>query len=804
MKKSLLLFLFVSGFSLNVFSQYCSHRGSSRTMRLSEENLRSDTVDVINYTIALDITDFTNQTISGYTTVKFRPLISGVQSLSLDLLAMNIDSVERNSVNLAYNYNDTLLQIDLGTTLNTGDTASVTVYYNGSPQMDPSGWGGFYWSGAYAFNLGVGFQSIPHNFGRVWHPCFDNFVERATYDMIITTDGNKRAYCNGFLVGESISGSQITRTWKMETAIPTYLAAVNVAPYTHVEQLYVSPLTTDTIPMWLTALPQDTSNMKASFVNLDLAMEAFEFGYGSYVWNKVGFSLVPFSSGAMEHATNIAYPLATITGGLQYETLMAHELSHHWWGDLVTCETAEHMWINEGMASYSEKLFLEYVYGATAYFNEVRANHKSVIWKAHISDTGYFALSSVPQNVTYGATSYDKGADVVHTMRSYMGDSLFFAGMQTIIQDNQHQNITSEEFRDQLNAIPGVDVTDFFEGWVLNPGFPEFSIDSLQVVPSGTEYAVTVFVKQKLKAAPDFFNNVPINVFFRDENWNRVSRKITVSGEMYSATVTIPFVPVQWDLNEDEKISDAVTGDNLVIKSTGLKLLNHSNFQFNVFGVNDSAFVRVEQHWVPADDFSSADFFHVISPDRYWRISGVDFENIYTTAKLTYNGTNSGAGYLDNQLMVNHGSVLFHEDSLVILYRPNPGINWSVYPYFTRQTQASKTDKIGTITIDSVKLGDYAFGLRVGTVGINELPHKKEKFRIFPNPAQDRVEIHLNELNGELVTVQVLDVESRLLIEKQMTSKKDVLDVSGLEAGTYLIRILANGEPLPARKLIVY
>jgi len=167
-----LLFLSIKG-----SAQHCSHKGAKYHDRTSNENLRSDTIDVINYSIALDIRDFAGQTISGSTTVKFRPLMNGVTSLSLDLLEMTVDSVKKNSTNLSFTYNDTLLVIDLSLSIGIGDTSQLTVYYHGQPQMDPSGWGGFYWNGGYAFNLGVGFESIPHNYGRVWHPCFDNYVE---------------------------------------------------------------------------------------------------------------------------------------------------------------------------------------------------------------------------------------------------------------------------------------------------------------------------------------------------------------------------------------------------------------------------------------------------------------------------------------------------------------------------------------------------------------------------------------------------------------------------------------------------
>ena len=148
-------------------------------------NLRSDTIDILHYSIALDITDFTTDTIRGYTDIRFTPLMSNVNVLSLDLLELLIDSIRYGSTPLAYSYNDTLLTVTLPFTHNPGDTTTLRVAYHGKPQGDASGWGGFYYQSGYAFNLGVGFAADPHVYGRVWFPCFDNFVERSTYTFDI-------------------------------------------------------------------------------------------------------------------------------------------------------------------------------------------------------------------------------------------------------------------------------------------------------------------------------------------------------------------------------------------------------------------------------------------------------------------------------------------------------------------------------------------------------------------------------------------------------------------------------------------
>jgi aminopeptidase N len=166
------------------------------------------------------------------------------------------------------------------------------------------------------------------------------------------------ALCNGALISTIDNGNGTkTWNWEMNEEIPSYLACVAVGNYAPAYFNYYG--IEDTIPVQLGAVAADTSDMKNSFVHLTDALSIFENHFGPYRWNKVGYSLVPFTGGAMEHATNIAYPNFMVNGNTLYEDFLVHELSHHWFGDLATCETAEDMWLNEGWASYCVYLFYE-------------------------------------------------------------------------------------------------------------------------------------------------------------------------------------------------------------------------------------------------------------------------------------------------------------------------------------------------------------------------------------------------------------------------------------------------------------
>lgn len=776
---------------------------NSKEMRAS--NLRSDTIDVLNYTINLNITDFTNATIAGNTQVKFTPKQNGISVLNLDLLELIIDSIELNSNNLTYTYNDTLLAVNLGTTLNVNDTSVVTVYYHGSPQGDASNWGGFDFDSGYAYNLGVGFAANPHVYGRVWFPCFDNFVERSTYEFNIVTNAGKTSYCNGYLAHDTTDGSgNRTRKWIMNEEIPTYLASVAVAAYTQVNQVYNG--VNGPVPIVLAALPADTTNFKNSFANLNNALSTFENRFGPYMWNRVGYCLVPFSSGAMEHATNISYPRLTANGNLQYQTLMAHELSHHWFGDLATCRTAEDMWLNEGWARYSEYIFTEGLSGYSAYLNAVRANHEANL-QFNIVKEGNLTLSNIPHEYTYGDHVYDKGADVAHTMRGYMGDSLFFHSVKTYLSQHNYTDVSSTDFMNSLTAASGLNMSDFFNDWVFNPGWCHFSIDSFKVVPQTGNYQVTVYLKQKLTAAPNFYQNVPLNITFKDGAFNEFKSQVVMSGQFGTYTITVPFDPVFVAVNMDEKISHAVAPQYKIIKTVGAHNMANAKMNITATSVTDSAFVRVEHNYTAPDSMKTPNLGFILSPNHYWKVDGIFPATFKAKATLNYDGRTTGFSgnmWLDNQLITTF------EDSLVLMYRRNAADDWRVFPYYTKNIQSNNNDKRGLITIDSLRLGEYVFAMKDGAVGINESSTGdiQESILVYPNPAKNEIKVDLKNIQlkaSDNLMYALTTIEGKTVLAGKIAAKQQLLsiDVSGLQSGIYLVSINKNNKLATQQKIVV-
>lgn len=757
-------------------------------------NTRSDTIDILDYKINLDFTDFANQTISGSCVVTFTPKMNGINVINFDLLKLNIDSITSQNNLLSYTYNDTLLAVTLPATANIVDTNTITFYYNGSPQKDASGWGGFYFDATYAYNLGVGFDANPHNYGRVWFPCFDNFVERSTFQFNIITDNERNAHCNGYLDSTyTITGDTIMNSWKMDETIPTYLASVAVADYQTVHQLYNG--INNTIPVELVSRASDTTNLKNSFVNLEGALNTYENSYGPYMWNKIGYSLVPFSSGAMEHATNIAYPQATANGTTSYETLMAHEFSHHWWGDLVTCETAADMWINEGMAVYSEHLFLEKIYDYKTSLAEIKDNNKNVIQFTHINEGGFRAISGIPHQYTYGEHVYQKGALVAHNMRAYLGDSLFFVGLKSITTNYQYQHINSSQFRDELTNSTGIDMTNFFNDWVFAPGFSHFNVDSTQITPNGGTFDVTLFIQQKLRGTSSFHNGTPLIITFYDANRNKHTTQISASGQYSSSTVNIPFNPATIILNENNKLNQARTDQQLIITNTNniptLNMAMVSNI--NVTAISDTALLQVEHHWVAPDSIKNNINNFRISSNRYWSFNGILPSTFVASAKLFYDGRSS-TGFLDLDLVPVDG------DSIVLLYRENAADDWSEYPYYTKTVLNNIA--FGFVVLDSLKIGEYTWAVGATTVSIKEEIKENEiNFKIYPNPADSFIWIE-NISNNKSYQLVVYNIAGKI-VYKGNINNKDKIDSRKWLAGTYILTITDEQDVIYNNKIIV-
>lgn len=801
MKRFILLsitFSLLSWATAQTNHRYCSkYKVVTSENRLEIEDHRSDSVDISHTNLELDFTQMSSSQISGAALLTIHALLPNVMSVRFDFEGLTVDSVVSSAVS-GFQHQDSILIVYFTSALSQGQNTDIIVYYHGTPMTDASGWGGFYFTGGFAWNLGVGFADDPHSYGRVWFPCFDNFMERSTYTFNIRTNNDKRAACNGELSHiEDHGDNTVTYHWTMGDPIPSYLVCVAVGSYTTVNSQI--PAMNGNLLAQIHARPSDTNNLKNSFIHLHDAVLAFEDAYGPYRFDKVGYSLVPFNGGAMEHATNITYPISAANGGLGSEDLMAHELAHMWWGDNVTCQTDGDMWINEGWASFSEYLFREAVYGREQYEEAMKVDLRFMLQFGHHNEEGYRAISGQPHEYVYGDHVYKKGALAAHNLRGYMGDDAFFDAINQFMYDFKFQSVSSDTLEKYFTQYSSQDMEPFFRDWIFRPGYNVVILDSFRAEPNAGGYNVELFLQQKLKGAPEFHTDVPVYYAVYDADWNSISGKVEMSGQHESVTVQSAIDPAFVVLYDQNEQAQARTTDRMVISEDGGEALDNMFWDIDVESVTDSALIWFDHIWAEPD--ATKDFYNKpyrLSNYHYWRVSGLDLENVQMSAEFFYDGrtTSGNSGYLDMDL------VSVTEDSLVLLYRSGPEGDWVEYEHYEKNLLGLPTNAIGLMELDQVLPGEYTLAnIDHSVLSVDRTP-EISGFKLFPNPAQHTVTLSFQQEATAPRRFDMYNMKGALVKSVTFSVQRKEVDVRNLAAGTYIYR-LREGDTVQTGQVVI-
>ncbi len=737
-------------------------------------NSRSDTFDIEHIHIDFSLVNLPFQGASGRAVIHFTTLLPNTNSIRFDLQDLQVDSVFYKGLPAVFTNSSPHVNIQFSTAPMVGSTDSIEIFYQGVPPIDPTNWGGVHFDDPYFYNLGVGFGENPHVYGRAWFPCFDNFVEKSTYSISITTNGGRKAFANGILKSTQSIGPNTQYQWEISHEIPSYLASFAISNYA--ELTYTHAGLNGNIPVSIAARPQDTSNAKASFINLPGIIDHFENSFGPYSWEKIGYALT--QKGAMEHATSIHLPVSLANGSLSGEDIIAHELAHHWWGNLITCETAEDMWINEGLAEFSSHLYTEGVYGEKRYLKTVQDNQDYVLKFAHLSDGGYYPIAGIPHSLTYGTHVYQKGAMIGHNLRNYVGDSIFFSSLTTLLTQNAFGNLSTTGFETQLEAITNLELTPFFDQWVNAPGYPQFSIDSSLYYWSSGNLALQVV--QRLHQAPALFTHVPLEVVLRDSNGNSETHWIEYGTSDSTFVVASSITPEMILLNPNGRLLTATT-TNYDIMKPGSTVLSRARVTLNNLG-NDSAWFYAAHHLVAPKGSIKGNY--KISDRRYFTFNHLrDAENF--SLDISYNG-DAGQYGVDTTLLKNT------EDSLKLLYRPTGKSDWELYPFYTKN-QGFPNDKKGLFTLSKVLVGDYVFANGDPSISIRELERESLLIKLFPNPSKDVINIVVASEIKKNCTLEIVSIEGKTVLKDKVminTGKQTFsYKTDSIPSGSYLIHI---------------
>jgi len=754
---------------------------------------KADTLYVSHYDIHLEIKNMAQEHIKGFADIHLSAKIAPLTNINLDFFALTVDSVVNGGQQLPFEHEGHNLNIVIPFT-HIGEDKIVRVYYGGKPAKES--WGGFYMSADFAYNIGVGMSSNPNSIGRFWFPCIDDFNSKSTYTFNITTDSDKKAVCGGMLTNSTDLGDAMLWKWELTDKIPTYLASVAVGDF----QLYsdtVHSVSGAILPIEIYADPVTLPKVEGSFANLKKFIHIFEKRWGPCFWQRVGYVILPFNKGAMEHATNIAFPRNAVSGNTNNagnQSLIAHELAHSWLGNLVTCSTSQNMWINEGFSRYGELLCDEILDPSLVKYKAgVRDLHSKALKNGE-----KYALNNVPIHDTYHTgTVYDKGGLVAYTLRYYMGDDLYFSSIKQLLANNRYGNMDSEELFEQLGQFSGLDLTDFYLGWVDQPGFLNFNID--YITHKGSNNYEIAF-KQKLYHAHRFANNNLIDVEFVSASGERVVKeKLQFSGESAFVDVVLPFEPVFWAIDPHHKKGDACFKYTQHFTKTGSTNLADANLRVQVDEIEGEAILRVEHNVVTPSQQDKNEHLNIIkiSETHFWRIGFLK----HTQMQATYFFTIHPRTY-EKELLQGYT----HED-LVLLYRKDASHDWDVFPTTLAWNSQQNT---GTLSTHHILPGEYVFAI------VNEISIKEwqNDWVVYPNPTTGVIYISSGRVDewtsGQVDEIGVYDIFGRKQKAEGRKQKAEgrkekfpsnelegwnlkadgvAIDISHLPAGIYFLKI---------------
>lgn len=426
----------------------------------------------------LNLTFTPSTSVAGTVRMKATVVSGPISTVELDFYAnMVVDAVTSAGGATTSSRAGNVLTVNLDRSYSNGETVDVTVTYHGNPTA----------AGYFGFQTVNGRQliwSLSEAYGaRTWWPCKDAPEDKADSVAVhFTCPIACTTVSNGTLISRVNGASTATTNWSERYPIATYLVSIAAYPYTVTTDWYhYAP--TDSMLIRFHNYPESAAGyapVQALVKNM-LAAFADRFDEYPFIAEKYGHAQFQFSGG-MEHQTCTSL-------GVANESVVAHELAHQWWGDLVTCRDFHHIWLNEGFATYGEALWSEATGGLAAYQADIMLNRYLGAGSVYVPDATNEA------RVFDSNLSYNKGSWVLHMLRHVVGDATFFDIFRQYHATWAYQSATTEDFRDVCESVSGLDLGDFFQQWVYGEYYPLYR-SSFTAVPAGGGWDVTVTLEQ--------------------------------------------------------------------------------------------------------------------------------------------------------------------------------------------------------------------------------------------------------------------------------------------------------------------
>ena len=399
-----------------------------------------------------------------------------IQSIKLNGRSLNQEE---------FTHKNGLITLHLNASIN--NDFKVSIDYKGKPRIAPTApWdGGFVWSKTVTGEPWIATAVQGEGCDLFW-PCIDQpFGEPESLDIHVDVPQNLVAATNGVLQGVTTTKNRKTYHWKTKSTHNTYGVSLNIAPYEALEAKYHSRFE-NTVDMVYYYLPENKEKAEVLFSEFPKLLTFFEQVIGPYPFasEKMGVAETPHLG--MEHQTINAYGNAYKADKYGFDWLLQHEFSHEWFGNQMTNDDWDHMWLHEGFASYLQPLYAQYLHGDLAYH--------AYLYERRLTVKNQFPLVSKQSKAGHevydeetgpAGDIYAKGAMILHSLRQLIGDEAFFKAVKRLLYGTETptpENIAprfanTQEFIEIVNDVSGRDLQWFFDAYVFNAKLPSLEVN---------------------------------------------------------------------------------------------------------------------------------------------------------------------------------------------------------------------------------------------------------------------------------------------------------------------------------------
>ncbi len=500
----------------------------------------SRTYHVLHYKIDVTL-DEAHKSVAGNVTITLIPLLTPLNTVELYATKMKIDKVTLGKKELQFDTPPDSVGIWVGTTAHrlivhldksysSKDTLNLRVDYSCTPKR------GMTFAApdsAYPKKRRQIWSQGEDTTNHYWFPCYDFPNDKATSEVIATVNSKFTVLSNGKLISVKEDKKKGTRTfhWKQSKPHVSYLIMVAAGEYTILRDKVGK------LPLEFYAYPDDTLDARLTFKETANMIKFFNEKISFvFPWEKYGQIILQDHFGGMENtgattlSDNWAVPDMRSRLDDSPSTLIAHELAHQWWGDVVTCKDWRHIWLNESFASYFDPLYHEYSLGRDEFDYRMYGSQQSGV---NVDTTrGRRPIVSVG---SYGENVYQRGASVLHMLRFLLGDELFWRAINHYITKYQFQSIETNDFKNAIEEATGQNLYWFFDQWLYKAGHPIFDV-SYTWSDSAKAIFLSVKQTQKMDSVTGVFR-MPVDVEVTTSSGKATHRVNILTGD---TTFTLP------------------------------------------------------------------------------------------------------------------------------------------------------------------------------------------------------------------------------------------------------------------------